>query len=69
MPKVGVGLLAVVVFAGGFFAGHLTGLDRGAAEIAGTQVPVNLSCEEDEVIGFFGIPDTLDCVHIESVVK
>lgn len=33
------------------------------ATIGGTPVPSDLHCEEDEVIGFVGLPDTLVCVH------
>lgn len=34
--------------------------------IGGTPVPYGLDCEEDEVIYFTG-PDTLDCVHADSL--
>lgn len=71
MKQVGVRVTAVLVFAGGFFVGHTTGLDRGAAEIAGTQVPISLSCEEDEVIWFTADSgtDALGCVHFETVAE
>lgn len=36
------------------------------ANVGGTDVPNGLQCEEDEVIGFIGIPDTLVCLHIDS---
>lgn len=36
------------------------------ATIGGQQVPA-IECEEDEVIGFIGIPDTLVCIHYEEV--
>jgi len=36
------------------------------ATIGGTDVPNGLQCEEDEVIGFDGQPDTLVCVHVDS---
>jgi hypothetical protein len=35
------------------------------ATIGGQDVPA-LACEEDETIGFVGIPDTLVCVHFEN---
>ncbi len=70
MTQVGVLVTAALVFAGGFFAGHTTGLGRGAPDIAGTQVPVNLSCEEDETIWFTGQgPDIIGCVHFETVAE
>lgn len=34
--------------------------------IGGTPVPFGLDCEEDEVIYFTG-PDTLACVHVDSL--
>ncbi len=42
--------------------------DTTGATVGGTLVPVALDCEEDEVIGFNGIPDTLVCVHVDSFV-
>lgn len=36
------------------------------SEIGGTPVPFGLDCEEDEVIYFTG-PDTLGCVHVDSI--
>ncbi len=42
---------------------HLS--EQGAATVGGTVVPP-LECEEDEVIGFFGVPNTLACIHIDS---
>ena len=39
--------------------------EQGTATVGGTKVP-ELECEEDEVIGFFGVPDTLACIHIDS---
>lgn len=36
------------------------------SEIGGTPVPFGLDCEEDEAIYFTG-PDTLDCVHVDSL--
>lgn len=38
----------------------------GQATIGGTKVP-ELHCQEDEVIGFNGIPDTLVCIHIDDL--
>lgn len=40
---------------------------HSVATIGGTDVPNTLHCEEDEVISFVGIPDTLVCVHFENV--
>ncbi len=40
-------------------------LDGSDATIGGTVVP-KLDCQEDEVIGFIGVPDTLVCIHIEQ---
>ena len=42
--------------------------DATSATVGGTLVPATLDCEEDEVIGFVGIPDTLVCVHVDSFV-
>ncbi len=39
--------------------------EQGTATVGGTTVP-ELECEEDEVIGFFGVPNTLACIHIDS---
>lgn len=39
------------------------------ATIGGTAVPSTLACEEDEVIGFVGIPDTLVCIQFEQTVN
>lgn len=36
------------------------------ASVGGTDVPNGLTCEEDEVIGFVGMPDVLVCVHVDS---
>ncbi len=44
-----------------------TGDDIGAT-VGGTLVPAALDCEEDEVIGFVGIPDLLVCVHVDSLL-
>lgn len=44
----------------------IVGSDDGAM-IGGTTVPDDLNCFEDEVIGFVGIPDTLVCVHIDTL--
>jgi hypothetical protein len=33
------------------------------ATVGGTPVPDDLHCEEDEVIGFHGVPDDLACLH------
>ena len=57
------GFLAI---GGGFMAGHAFGLERGAPDIAGTKVPISLSCQEDETIFWTGI-DTLGCVHADSI--
>ena len=38
------------------------------ATIGGQDVPP-LACEEDETIGFVGIPDTLVCVHYENYAE
>ncbi len=35
-----------------------------SATIAGQRVP-ELHCQEDELIGFHGIPDEISCVHID----
>ena len=51
---------------------ELLGVCEGAqpvATIGGTAVPSTLACEEDEVIGFVGIPDTLVCIHYEQTVN
>lgn len=37
------------------------------ATIGGTPVPKDLHCEEDEVIGFHGVPDDLACLHIDTL--
>ena len=39
---------------------------RGSATVGGTNVPP-LRCEEDEVIGFLGVPDTLECIQIDAL--
>ncbi len=44
-----------------------TGEEIGAT-VGGTLVPAALDCEEDEVIGFVGIPDLLVCVHVDSLL-
>lgn len=38
------------------------------ASIGGTPVPGHLQCQEDEVIGFDGVPDTLVCLHIDDLI-
>ena len=40
------------------------GTPRTPATIGGTTVPP-LQCAEDEVIGFVGVPDTLECIQID----
>lgn len=34
--------------------------------VGGTNVPPGLHCQEDEGIRFYGVPDTLGCVHNEE---
>lgn len=36
------------------------------ATVGGTFVPADLACEEDQVIGFVGIPDTLVCIQFDE---
>lgn len=63
----GIGVLVLVA---GFAAGYLGGLDRMEGErpsVGGTPIPAWLHCQEDEVIGFDGVPDTLECIHIEQI--
>ncbi len=43
--------------------------EAGTATIGGQDVPSALHCEEDETIGFVGIPDTLLCVHYENYAE
>lgn len=42
--------------------------DVPVATIGGQDVPP-LACEEDETIGFVGVPDTLVCVHYENYAE
>lgn len=40
---------------------------NGGPAIGSTTVPDDLDCQEDEVIGFAGVPDTLVCVHVDTL--
>jgi hypothetical protein len=37
------------------------------ATVGGTPVPADLHCNEDEVIGFHGVPDDLACLHADTL--
>ncbi len=39
------------------------------ATIGGQDVPSSLHCQEDESIGFVGVPDTLVCVHVDNYAE
>lgn len=49
----------------------LASFSAGAAgcgpTVGGTPVPQHLNCEEDEVIGFHGVPDDLACLHRDNL--
>ena len=45
---------------------HYHSPTRGSATVGGTNVPP-LQCEEDELIGFVGVPDTLECIQIDAL--
>lgn len=57
------GILAAFAIGGwcGFDDAH-----KGNSSIGGTEVPANLHCEEDELIGFIG-KNTLGCIHIDKL--
>ena len=61
---------------GTYMLGFVLGMAVGAVvimfmllpypSIGGIEVPVNLACQEDEVITFVGV-DELGCVHIDAI--
>lgn len=64
-------LLALIVIAamgvGYLLAAPALESSPPASTIGGTEVPTDLDCEEDEVIGFHGVPDSLDCLHLDNL--
>ena len=58
-------LVASSLVLGGFGLGFWAG-NEPTSSIGGTDVPGNLSCQEDEVIAF-SRPNSLACVHFEDV--
>ena len=56
-------ILWVLMVGSGFMIGFGVGrITSDTPTIGGTNVPLSLDCEEDEVIGFTDI-DTLDCIE------
>lgn len=53
--------------AAGIVASSVLGAQGCGATIGGTSVPDDLHCEEDEVIGFHGVPDHLACLHADTL--
>lgn len=68
--KARVGWLAVgavsIILGIGVVAFGLVGAYSGRPTIAGSTVPDNLKCQEDEVIGFMD-SGSIGCVHIDTL--
>ncbi len=59
------GLLALVIVGSGALAIRWSTMPD-VATIGGQPVPGNLHCQEDEVIAYYGIVDTMTCRHTDA---
>ena len=69
MKEAIIGGVATVAFLFGVAAGGgINELAENEPRIAGQAVPGEVSCFEDELIGFVA-RDTIACIHVDDVMK